>query len=196
MTDTLIYTGIGSRSTPGETLELMTLAATQMAQRWTLRSGYADGADKAFSNGAFAGGGDAEIYLPWRRFNNAPSHAEDDRFIDMGMYEESQHNILAEAAKIAAAHHPAWERCSETVRKLHTRNVFQVLGENLLKPSVMLICWTPGGSGSGGTGQALRIARSHGVPIFDLGDATKLEPMIEFITNMTVLHTREQKIAA
>jgi hypothetical protein len=33
----------------------------------------------------------------------------------------------------------------------------------------MVICYTPNGQGGGGTGQAIRIARDHGIEIHDLG---------------------------
>jgi hypothetical protein len=49
------------------------------------------------------------------------------------------------------------------------RNSFQVLGEDLETPATCVICWTPGGKGDGGTGQALRIARHYDVPIIDIG---------------------------
>ena len=71
--------------------------------------------------------------------------------------------------KIAAQFHPAWDKCSPAAKRLHGRNCFQVLGPNLNTPSTMLICWTKGGMGRGGTGQAIRICREWGIPVFDLG---------------------------
>lgn len=48
-----IYTGIGSRETPPDILELMTkIARFMFKQGFTLRSGGADGADSAFEAGA------------------------------------------------------------------------------------------------------------------------------------------------
>lgn len=52
--------------------------------------------------------------------------------------------------------------------KLHARNCYQVLGADLRTPTQFVICWTPRGSGEGGTGQALRIAKAYNIPIFDL----------------------------
>ena len=47
------YCGIGSRQTPGEILEIMLLVSIKLrSQKWILRSGGADGADKAFETGA------------------------------------------------------------------------------------------------------------------------------------------------
>jgi hypothetical protein len=118
-----------------------------------LRSGGADGADKAFEVGA---GDDKEIYLAF--------HA------------------TSEAMAIAKQFHGAWNRCSEYARKLHGRNAFQVLGRDLSTPSQFLICWTPDGCEchayrsikTGGTGTAISIADHYNVPVFNLANAESL----------------------
>lgn len=51
------------------------------------------------------------------------------------------------------------------------RNTCQVLGLNLDSPVKAVICYTPGGSGSGGTGQAIRIAQAYKIPVIDMGFA-------------------------
>ncbi|MBB6125422.1 DUF736 family protein [Sphingobium subterraneum] len=48
-----------------------------------------------------------------------------------------------------------------------TRNVFQVLGPVLDAPADFVLCWTADGEASGGTGQAIRIAAAHGVPVYN-----------------------------
>lgn len=65
-----IYTGIGSRETPYEILQLMKELARLMSECFILRSGGADGADSAFESGC---SGLKEIYLPWKNFNNNTS---------------------------------------------------------------------------------------------------------------------------
>lgn len=143
------YAGIGSRETPVETLRLMTRIARSLGARgYVLRSGAAPGADSAFEDGAKR----KEIYLPWKGFNG---HA-------------SVRLPKPAAFRMAAAHHPAWDRLSDAARALHARNSQQVLGLNLDEPARMVICWTPYGRGEGGTGQAIRIARAHHIPVFDL----------------------------
>lgn len=179
----LSYAGIGSRKTPVDVLEIMGLIGQQLAPMWTLRSGFADGADQAFSNGAFNAGGQAEIYLPWRRFNEAPTRSEDGRFVDMAWINGTNPELYRHAMLLAEKHHPAWYHCSRTVQIMHTRNVFQVLGEDLQSPATMVVCWTPSGFGGGGTGQALRIAQSHGVPVFDLALPTKVEELCAFVSH-------------
>jgi hypothetical protein len=154
----LRYAGIGSRETPAHILESMTSIGEQLAPKWLLRSGFADGADNAFAQGADNLGGAMELFLPWAGFNGAPK--DDPRFIVPPMTDALM--------ELAATHHPAWDRCSQGAKKLHARNGCQILGLNLDTPSDMVICWTPGGLGKGGTGQAIRIANLWGIPVFDL----------------------------
>lgn len=141
------YAGIGSRETPPRVLAKMTAIAQDLAaQGYILRSGAAEGADSAFE----AGAGDAkEIWIPWRGFQNHPS-----RLVPS----------LA-AFEMAARFHPAWERCSRGARALHARNCHQVLGADLATPVEFVVCWTKDGRASGGTGQAIRIAQHHGIPV-------------------------------
>ena len=48
------YTGVGSRETPSDILEVMESVGYALAsQGWTLRSGGAVGADQAFERGMF-----------------------------------------------------------------------------------------------------------------------------------------------
>lgn len=145
------YTGVGSRNTPRNILSLMSKIARQLNKDgWTLRSGGAAGADTAFE---YNTADSAEIFLPWKGFNGHPS---------------ALHHISPKAYEIAEKFHPAWERLRLSVRKLHARNVHQVLGVGLDSPSKFLICWTADGKASGGTGQAIRIAEHYGIPVFNL----------------------------
>lgn len=149
------YTGIGSRKTPENVLRFMT-AFARMAQDlgYVLRSGGASGADSAFEQGVESEIM-KEIYLPWPKFNG---HL-------------SQYNtVKSDALEMAAKYHPAWDRCSSPVRKIHARNCYQVLGLELKEPSEFIMCWTPEGKITGGTGQALRIALDFEIPIINLGD--------------------------
>lgn len=126
------------------------VAGMLSAMGWVLRSGGADGADAAFESMHH---GEKDIFLPRKGFNGhksqlcSPPHA---------------------AFVIARQHHPAWEKLSAGACRLHARNVQQVLGKNLDDLAQMIVCWTPGGKGGGGTGQALRIADAYDIPVFDL----------------------------
>jgi hypothetical protein len=144
----------------------------QLGQKaWTLRSGFAEGADMAFCRGADQADGSMEIFIPWVGFNNAP---RDHPAIIVP-------NLSPELVALARQYHPAWGRCSIGAKRLHARNGCQILGLNLKTPTDMVICWTPHGSGSGGTGQALRIARAYNIPIFDLAVASVMDELNQFI---------------
>lgn len=149
------YAGIGSRQTPPHILQEMTRIAEWLgsdeSHSLTLRSGGASGADTAFASGAYS----KDIYLPWRGFNN----------ITDGIVCGDDLRLQA----IAAQYHPNWPACSRGARALHTRNVAQILGHLPTSPrSSFVVCYTPDGLASGGTGQAIRIALAHNIPVFNL----------------------------
>ena len=142
----LTYAGIGSRDTPESILKaLFSIGAYMAFHGWILHSGGAKGADQAFQDGCESVKGPMRIFRP------------------------HQAMVSSEAYEIAAKFHPAWDRCSQYARLLHARNSYQVLGLDLKTPVRMVICYTKNGARQGGTGQALRIAKHYGVPIFDLG---------------------------
>ena len=149
------YAGIGSRETPEDMCQLFRRVALYLANNnYTLRSGHADGADLAFEHGCDMACGKKEIYLPWSNFNGSKS------------------NLIVKDKKafdIAQQFHPNWHRLSKGGQKLQARNSHQVLGWNLDDPVEFVICWTKNGSGSGGSGQAIRIAKSYNIPVFDAG---------------------------
>lgn len=171
------YAGIGSRRTPKQFIDKFIEIGEFLALKGiTLRSGGADGADQAFEMGSDKVTEQAyewhpehgkrynkEIYLPWNGFNDYWNNP------DEGIYATPAFINYQEARIIAEQHHPYWHNLSEGSRKLHTRNVYQILGENLDDPVDLVICWTPDGKEIGGTSQALRIANSHGIPIINAG---------------------------
>jgi len=156
----ITYTGVGSRNTPGAVLALMRTIGLNLARHgFELRSGAASGADVAFEDGCCLYSTEAprNIYIPWEGFNGRRT----DKHTHVG--------ASAAAMAVAAQFHPAWDKCSYGTKKLHARNMCQVLGIGLDSPSDFVVCWTPGGAGGGGTGQALRVAQHYNIPIFDLG---------------------------
>jgi len=139
------YSGIGSRDTPPEVLEYMTQRARLFEdQGYTLRSGGAKGADRAFARGTQR----RRIYRP--------------------------DYVNQAAMDIAEKYHPNWKACSDYARRLHARNAFILLGRKLDTPSEFCMCWTPGGKVVGGTGQALRMCPDYGIEIINLGAAREL----------------------
>ena len=154
---TLRYAGIGARATPAAVLaDMETMAGWLARTGWHLSSGGADGADTAFAKGAPAE--QRTIWLPWRGYNG--HRGADCRVLSAA--------AMAACMEIAAPLHPAWERCSPAVRKLHARNA-AVLGLTLDRPVDAVVCWSERGAVTGGTGMAIRIAEANGIPVLNLG---------------------------
>lgn len=187
------YTGVGSRETPANILKLMEDVGFALAsQGWTLRSGGAVGADQAFENGMFRYVGldgpyswtPAEIYLPWSGYENHYKQTHGGLNIlpsDIKLDDER----IAEC--MAMAIHPAWEACKIGAKKMHTRNVYQVLGRTLDKPSKMLIAWTRldgKGNPKGGTATAINLATENGIQCFNLNKAEDFERINKWIGEM------------
>ncbi len=152
------YAGIGSRETPPDVLLLMTLTAKMLsAEGFTLRSGGAEGADTAFAQGATH----AEIFKVHLVNRVAPGQ---------DLLSPIDENLWLKAREIAAALHPGWKGLGAYAKDLHTRNSFQILGSDLATPSEFVVCWTPDGKASGGTGQAIRLAVARSIPVYNLHD--------------------------
>ena len=178
----LIYSGVGSRETPQHIQDTMrTIAAELGARGWLLRSGHAEGADIAFEMGAKDR--PKEIYLPWQGFNGGRSGTGD-------AIDPATLSSYKQAVAYAEYFHPAWEKCSQGARALHTRNMYQILGQNLNTPVKCVVCWTKDGKSSGGTGQALRLADYLEIPIFNLHDAAQLDKLATYVLQTELEHTK------
>lgn len=155
------YSGIGSRQTPKNILDLMTIVGRRLALKgYTLRSGGADGADLAFEHGAELEHGAREIFLPWKGFNKSTSQL---------------YGVTTKALELASDLHPAWDQCNNAARKLHARNCYQILGKELNSPSEFVICWTDQGGMKGGTATAIKLAKAHNIPVYNLYDVSESE---------------------
>lgn len=157
------YTGVGSRKTPENIKTVMTALASKLElMGYILRSGGAEGADKAFENGV-------------------KNYLHKDIYL-------AKHCTPA-AMEIAKKFHPAWGACSDYAKKLHGRNAFQVLGGGLECKSQFLMCWTPDGCIShktrsietGGTGTAISIADHYKIEIINLKIDSHLNRILSFI---------------
>lgn len=174
------YAGIGSRETPLDIQLIMTIIAKELSKsEFILRSGGAPGADSAFEAGADADNPDGvksnkEIFLPWSGFNNKVSNFS---------------RPTKEAFKIASNHHKAWLRLSLGAQKLMARNTHQIMGYDLKTYSEFVVCWTADGCEShetrvrdtGGTGQAIAIASTLDIPIFNLKNDDSLSRLSKHV---------------
>jgi len=160
----MIYAGIGAVETPEDVQKLMGRIAQSLALRGhILRSGGARGADTAFEQGCDAAGGQKIIY----KADTAHSEA---------------------AMALAVLHHPMGEGLRNYPHRGYLiRDGYQIVGKKLAQPSDFVVCWTDDGSEgettrkTGGTGQALRIAYSLGIPIFNLRNADSMPRLKAFL---------------
>jgi len=152
------YAGIGSRETPDVVIRSMKEIAAFLRSTHILRSGGAGGADSAFESAA---GDNKQIFLPYDGFNG--------RKVDDKQYFILTGDVEKKAKLLAAKYHPNWSRCGFAAKRFHTRNMAQVLGPELNSMVEFVVCYTEGGKLVGGTAQAIRVAKDHKIPIFNLG---------------------------
>ena len=169
---------IGSRETSPEGLERLKKVTELLNDAGvTLRSGGAAGADSVVTQYGKA----REIYTPWSGFNGAHTGAIEDEI------DASTLDNYGEATAIAKEHHPAWGRMSEGGRKLQARNTYQVLGKDLKSPSRFIVAWFDPRK-PGGTGQAVRIAESKGIRVYNVYNDLEYEDLLAEITNPGSVH--------
>lgn len=147
----MYYTGVGSRETPKEIGIVINKIALKLQDLgYTLRSGHAGGADTFFEENIT----EKEIFIPWKSFGNGI----------VPEYSSYADSLLQEI-------HPAYNKLTQGAKKLHLRNVNQVLGQDLNTPSKFLICWADTdtkGIPKGGTRTAWLVAEKFDVPCFNL----------------------------
>jgi len=152
------YAGIGSRSTPIEPYQAQfkDIASVLEKRGFILRSGGAEGADEYFESGV-SNADNKQIYLPWKKYRDNPSPL---------------YTITDSAYEVAQRFHRNWNCLTQGGKALHARNTNIVLGPDVTRLDNMvsfIICWTPNGQESGGTGQALRMAEHFNIPVFNFG---------------------------
>ena len=153
------FAGIGSREAPQNILDKMSVLSYELTNAgYTLRSGHAEGADYAFEKDAQQ----ADIYLPWSRFN----------YIKLGSFAHHNYYVVPttdkEAFESVSRFHPKPSMLSPGAIKLMARNYRQIVGQNGKPNSEFVICWTKNGEKIGGTAQAIKIAESFNIPVYNL----------------------------
>ena len=166
------YAGIGSRETPKEICNKMTeIASLLEKQDFVLRSGGAQGADHAFEIG-ISDPLMMDIYLPYINFNNKSGS----KYIFISTFDHSNYKAAYESLK----YHPRGFNMSHGTKVMMIRNYFQACGLVNQSNSSFVICWTPKGANGytikttyedGGSGQCIRIAAAHNIPVYNLKDS-------------------------
>lgn len=160
-----VYTGIGSQETPGHICYAETKIAEVLYELgYTLRSGAARGSDTAFELGA---GEEKEIYLPWKGFANSKS--------ELYLKNLEKVDVAYDIARRLYQNHFH----SSASQKLHTRNVYQVLGKQLDDPSEFVICYTEANPDKrrGGTCLGMNLAFELGIPVYNLASTLEMREL-------------------
>lgn len=184
------FAGIGSRKIDlnSDEAKLMYKAVYQLAKLgYGMTSGSALGADllceQAYRMAIRFGHSNSEnikIFIPWIGFNKT---------------KWSEHHIIPsreiteKALTIAGSLHPNWNNCRHKAKLLHARNVNQVMGEDLKTIVDFVLCWTQDGVedgtkttwNTGGTGGAIRLATSLGIPVFNLKNEDAIQRLRDHI---------------
>lgn len=136
------YAGIGNRLISFDTFCALRTMAQQLAKLgWALRTGGADGSDKAFEQGAAIAGGDYVVYRP--------------------------KDATEEARLVAARFHPYWFALKPYTQNLMARNAQIILGLDLQQPVDTVFVYTVNEE-EGGSAFAMRVARAYKIPVLNL----------------------------
>lgn len=150
------YAGIGSRQTPDHVLTSMATIATLLDCRdYILRSGGAKGADQAFEKSASK----PEIFLP-------------------------RADCPVWTIVCTMQFHPFPDALSAYAWQLMNRNAMQILGRDGDTPVDFVVCWTKDGKASGGTGQAIRIAESLDITVYNLYNSDEVDALAKKIATI------------
>lgn len=173
-----IYTGIGSRETPNNILNLMENIGYKFAELgWILRSGGAKGADRFFEIGA-------DRYYIERNIKNIVY--KEIFTVDNFIKTDENYQFCLKYLLPVIDKNRNFSTFKPYTKHLLLRNVHQIVGINQIPLSFtkFVICWIPIEDywrNAGGTRYALRIAHNLNIPIFNLlleKDRKRLEEFI------------------
>jgi hypothetical protein len=157
------YAGIGTRDlTIGEHLVIGKVAKLLANMNVLLYSGNAPGSDQAFQK---ASNGKNIVFIPWDGFEQISFDYKKESigYYVMGNSPEGQKSI--------DQFHPAPMSLSRGARSLMARNYHQIVGTGSYPTVSFVVCCADPKSNNevaGGTGQAVRIANSMKIPVFNI----------------------------
>lgn len=167
---------IGTRNLTQEDIKKIECLSFLKGKVW-IRSGGAPGADEKWDE-VLGEKGNKEIFLPGKYFNYFRVKPKNDFYDASEWFDETTWEITEQF-------HPAPQSLkSNFVKALMQRNIFQVLGKGLDDPVKFVLCVGEGTKTdsfgrirdmSGGTGQAVRIAHHHKIPVINIRDGNGWE---------------------
>jgi len=197
------WTGVGSRETPPDILLMMELIGKVLTDLgYILRSGGAEGADTAFYAGckksAMFEVNKPIIYISWNGMDAYGKNWYHDPSI--GYYNAKRYPTWNIANEMAFNLRGSFERLGWKGIAHHTRNVFQVIGDDLHSPSNFLICWArPKNKRKpfvhGGTATAVKLAYLRDIEIYNLYHPQVFNRFVDFLDKYDEPHPFEKKVA-
>ena len=184
-----IIAGIGSRKINSDAFEQIKNLTVDLIEEFKnthvdfwIRSGHAEGSDYAFECGAQ---NRCIVYLPWKDFGSRDGLTlQTNKYI---LWNSIDSKIRKKALDSVYKYHPYPNNLSPGAQKCLGRDYFQVFGSAPKSDPVdAVVCWAiPKGSNevAGGTGQAVRIANDHNIPVYNLFT----DPPQEIIENLKEL---------
>lgn len=161
------YAGIGSRNITESERENIVKISKILSKKYIVYSGNANGSDIAFQTGS---DGLCVVYLPWKGFNQDNYNHQDAHFIVPEETKESVESVYE--------FHPNANNLTKGVFSMMRRNYHQVMGYGPYPRVEFVICCSdPNGKGGvcGGTGHAVRIAKSVNIPVINIREPHWLE---------------------
>jgi hypothetical protein len=133
------YSGIGSRKIKTFHKRLILNTAVALSNLGVDGiSGGADGSDKNFQEGSLCGiRGNFKTMVPFPGFIEYTQH---NRLKFVNVWELDNYS---EARYIASQVHPTWNKLSRREQEFHTRNVYEILDEDLNSPVDFVIACAP-----------------------------------------------------
>lgn len=165
----LPYAVFGTENTPADVLEVMAILGAELEQKgWIQRNGGDTGAEEAFLS-EIQDTNKVELFLPWQGYNGYQS--------DMPSASQNSGGM-----EMAFLHHPNWESCNESVRKIHARKSFIALGQDIRTPALFAVGWTPNAEIAGEAAQLLRLCLAKSIPVFNLANGEdELNELVKFV---------------
>lgn len=181
----LFYTGVGAEETPPDIQEIMRKMALFLRKKgFIMRSGHCIGADWAFEKPLLSyiekKKPVTEIYLAWNNFGRGEVPKVWHDGINYFTFINFDKKIQEKATKLAASVNEHWDKCTEWARLLLSRDVCQVMGQDLKTPSKFVLVWTPEAAEVGGSRIAIRIAKKNKIPVYNIADTKQLDKFREF----------------
>lgn len=179
--------GIGSRNLPDEIKEKIKHVMDSLNEitrdKLIVHTGDAAGADLAFKEYAK----NCLSYIPFKGFNNSTSEL---------------YNVCNKAKTLASFHHPYFDKMKPTTQSLMGRNVYQVMSDTFDNWVDCVICYTPDGVEkakdvkvgiTGGTGLAISLADTLGIPIFNLKNDNAVDRILKYYSKVSDYLDKKKK---